>query len=171
MSAWATSCCGSSSGGDVSEAIPLAKLEIVVVGAIDVDQVREHNEDHFLVGDLDSGMPIDVVQPWTASSDRGPLIVVCDGMGGVDGGEIASELAALVLWREMKRTAATRDPEVFARLLRRAVRVANHDVHAMARREPGLRDMGTTVSAAGVVADRPILATVGDSRAYVMRGG
>jgi serine/threonine protein phosphatase PrpC len=155
----------------VSEAIPLAKLDIVVAGASDVGQVREHNEDHFLVGDLDSGLPIDVGQPWTASSDRGPVLVVCDGMGGVDGGEIASELAALVLWREMKRTPATRDPEVFARLLRRAVRVANHDVHAMARREPGLRGMGTTLSAAGVVGDRLILATVGDSRAYVLRSG
>jgi serine/threonine protein phosphatase PrpC len=92
-------------------------------------------------------------------------------MGGVDGGEIASELAAHVMWREMKGTPATRDPEVFARLLRRAVRVANHDVHAMARREPGLRGMGTTLSAAGVVGDRLIIATVGDSRAYVLRSG
>jgi serine/threonine protein phosphatase PrpC len=148
-----------------------ASLDIVVAGASDIGQVREHNEDHFLVGDLDSLLPVDVAEPWAAASDRGPLVVVCDGMGGVEGGEIASELAALVMWREMKRTPDTRDPEVFARLLRRAVRVANHDVHAMARREPGLRGMGTTLSAAGVVGDRLILATVGDSRAYVLRGG
>ena len=142
-----------------------------MAGASDVGQVREHNEDHLLVGDLDAKLPVDVVEPWSVQSERGPLLVVCDGMGGVDGGEIASELAAQVVWREMKRTPATRDPEVFARLLRRAVRVANHDVHAMARREPGLRGMGTTLSAAGVVADRLIIATVGDSRAYVLRSG
>jgi serine/threonine protein phosphatase PrpC len=76
-----------------------------------------------------------------------------------------------VIWREMKATPATRDPEVFARLLRRATRVANHDVHAMAKREPGLKGMGTTVSAAGIVSDRLVIATVGDSRAYVQRGG
>jgi protein phosphatase len=146
-------------------------LDIVVVGASDVGQVREHNEDHFLVGDLDNKLPVEVDEPWCVASDRGPLIVVCDGMGGVDGGEIASELAANVMWREMKKTPDTRDPEVFARLLRRAVRVANHDVHAMARREPGLRGMGTTLSAAGVVGDRLIVATVGDSRAYVLRSG
>jgi serine/threonine protein phosphatase PrpC len=156
----------------VSEPIPIiAPIDIVVAGASDVGQVREHNEDHFLVGDLDTLLPVDVAEPWSATSDRGPLIIVCDGMGGVEGGEIASELAALVLWREMKRTPDTRDPEVFARLLRRAVRVANHDVHAMARREPGLRGMGTTVSAAGLVADRLVIATVGDSRAYVLRHG
>src|SRR6185503_18148595 len=49
--------------------------------------------------------------------------------------------------------------------------VANHDVHAMSRREPGLRGMGTTLSAAGVIGDRLIIATVGDSRAYVLREG
>ena len=53
---------------------------------------------------------------------------------------------------------------------RRATRVANHDVHAMAKREPGLRGMGTTVSAAGIVGDRLVVATVGDSRVYVLRG-
>src|SRR5262249_44624473 len=83
----------------------------------------------------------------------------------------ASELAAASIWREMKATPATNDPEVFARLLRRATRIANHDVHALSRREPGLRGMGTTVSAAAVVGDRLVIATVGDSRAYVLRSG
>ncbi|MEJ7603974.1 MAG: protein phosphatase 2C domain-containing protein [Kofleriaceae bacterium] len=150
-------------------------LELVVAAGSEVGQVREHNEDYLLFGDLDGQKLIDVGklagEPWTASAQRGPLLVVCDGMGGVEGGEVASELAAQVMWREMKGTPATRDPEVFARLLRRAVRVANHDVHAMARREPGLRGMGTTLSAAGLIGDRLIVATVGDSRAYVLRAG
>ena len=150
---------------------PHVPLDVVVVGASDIGQVREHNEDHLLVGSLDTKLPVEVAAPWAEAADRGPLLVVCDGMGGVDGGEIASELAAKVTWREMRRTPATRDPEVFARLLRRAVRVANHEIHALAEREPGLRGMGTTLSAAGVVGDRLILATVGDSRAYVLRGG
>lgn len=144
-------------------------LEIGVAGASDVGSVREHNEDYLVVGDLDQGQLLDVAAPWFAEADRGPLMVVCDGMGGVVGGEVASELAAQVIWREMKGSAATRDPEVFARLLRRATRVANHDVYAMGKREPGLRGMGTTVSAAGLVGDRLVIATVGDSRAYVLR--
>jgi protein phosphatase len=147
------------------------KLEVAIAAASDVGQVREHNEDHFLVGDLDAGTLVEAVEPWHASVDRGALLIVCDGMGGVEGGEVASELAAQVIWREMKGTPATKDPEVFARLLRRATRVANHDVHAMSKREPGLRGMGTTVSAAGVVGNRLVVATVGDSRAYVLRAG
>jgi serine/threonine protein phosphatase PrpC len=146
-------------------------LEVKVAAASDTGQVREHNEDSMLVGDLDTQQRIDMTGLWESSGDRGPLMIVCDGMGGVEGGEIASELATQVTWREMKNTAPAREPEVFARLLRRAVRVANHDVHAMARREPGLRGMGTTLSAAAVVGHRLILATIGDSRAYVLRQG
>jgi protein phosphatase len=148
-------------------------LDVTLAGASDVGQVREHNEDHFLVGDLDGGKLVEpaALELWQHGGARGPLLIVCDGMGGVDGGEIASELAAQVMWREMKVTPATRDVEVFARLLRRAARIANHDVHAMARKEPGLRGMGTTLSAAGVVGDRLVIATVGDSRAYVLRDG
>jgi protein phosphatase len=155
----------------VTGSVALPPLEFVVAAATDIGEVREHNEDHLLVGDLDAQRVIDAPDEWTSTGDRGPLLVVCDGMGGVEGGEIASELTAQVLWREMKSMAATRDAEVCARLLRRACRVANHDVHAVARREPGLRGMGTTLSAACVVADRLILATVGDSRAYVLRAG
>ena len=154
---------------------PVAKrpeLDYVIAAASDIGEVREHNEDSFLVADLDHGQVLDLGdQPLQATGARGPLFVVCDGMGGVVGGEIASELTSQVMWREMKPTPATRDPEVFARLLRRAARVANQDVRAMGRREPGLRGMGTTLSAAGVVGDRLIVATVGDSRAYVLRAG
>ncbi|HWO17460.1 MAG TPA: protein phosphatase 2C domain-containing protein [Kofleriaceae bacterium] len=154
-------------------ASPASVLEVVLAGATDVGQVREHNEDHFLVGDLDDGQLVDAaaLESWQHTGPRGPLLVVCDGMGGVDGGEIASELAAKVMWREMRATPATRDAEVFARLMRRAARIANHDVHAMSRREPGLRGMGTTLSAAGVSGDRLVIATVGDSRAYILRAG
>lgn len=147
------------------------KLEVAIAAASDVGSVREHNEDHFLVGDLDAGKLVDAANPWVGAVERGALMVVCDGMGGVVGGEVASELAAQVIWREMKETPATKDAEVFARLLRRATRVANHDVHAMSRKEPGLRGMGTTVSAAGVVGNRLVVATVGDSRVYVLRAG
>jgi len=147
------------------------KLELAVAAASDVGTVREHNEDHFLVGDLDGGTLVDATTPWVVTADRGALFVVCDGMGGVEGGEVASELAAKVIWREMRTTPGTKDPEVFARLLRRATRVANHDVHALSRREPGLKGMGTTVSAAGIAGDRLVVATVGDSRAYVLRAG
>lgn len=142
-----------------------------MAAATDIGTVREHNEDHVLVGDLDAGALLELTDGWSGEGQRGPFMVVCDGMGGVEGGEVASELAAKVMWREMKATPQPRDAEVFARLLRRAARVANHDVFATARREPGLRGMGTTLSAAGIAGDRLVIATVGDSRAYILRAG
>jgi PPM family protein phosphatase len=99
-----------------------ARLEITVAAATDVGTVREHNEDSFLVGDLDKGEKLDLTEPLSTKADRGPLMIVCDGMGGVEGGEVASDLAAQSIWREMQTTPGTRDPEVFARLLRRAAR-------------------------------------------------
>jgi protein phosphatase len=153
-----------------SEAVP--ELAVVIAAASEIGEVREHNEDHYLVGDLDGKQKLELGdQVFNGTGPRGPLLIVNDGMGGVEGGEIAAELAASVMWREMKGTQASTDPEVFARLLRRAARVANHDVHAMSNREPGLRGMGTTVSAAGIVGDRLVVATVGDSRVYVLRAG
>ncbi len=153
---------------------PRPPLAFTLAAATDIGRVREHNEDYLLVGDLDGRhrreLPA-VAEEWAGEGDRGPLLVVCDGMGGVEGGEVASELAAQVLWREMKNVPSVRDPEVFARLLRRAARVANHDVHSLGRRESALRGMGTTLSAAGIVNDRLVIATVGDSRAYILRAG
>jgi serine/threonine protein phosphatase PrpC len=149
----------------------LARLELTIGAATDVGEVREHNEDSFLVGNLDKGEKFELREPFAGKSERGPLMIVCDGMGGVEGGEVASDLAAQSIWREMQTTPGTNDAEVFARLLRRATRVANHDVHQMSKREPGLKGMGTTVSAAGIVNDRLVVATVGDSRAYVLRAG
>jgi serine/threonine protein phosphatase PrpC len=151
--------------------------------------VRAMNQDCFLVGDLDRGARLlagGTLAP--ATSERGPgrservdslkqpagarglLWLVCDGMGGAAGGEVASELAAEVVWEEMHKAQATADRMVYGRLLRRAVRVANLLIWEQARQETRLRGMGTTISAVGLVGHALILAQVGDSRAYLARG-
>ncbi len=64
-----------------------AALDIAVAGASVVGTVREHNEDYLFVGDLDTSTRIETPAPWRAeAADRGPLLVVCDGMGGVEQG-------------------------------------------------------------------------------------
>jgi PPM family protein phosphatase len=148
-----------------------AALAIDASGRTDIGQVREGNEDSFAIGDLDRRELWSGEGALATRGPRGPLLVVCDGMGGSEGGEVASEMAARVVWREMAHAQATSDPEVFARLLRRAVRAANRRIYQEARREAALRGMGTTVSAAGFVGERLVVATIGDSRAYVLRAG
>lgn len=150
-----------------------AALGFRVAARTDVGLIRESNEDAILVGDLDGKKLLELKDGAVSSSGggaRGPLLVVCDGMGGVAGGEVASDLAIRVTWREMATSPGSLDAEVFARLLRRAVRIANAEVHDVGRRDPELRGMGTTLTAAAVAGSRLVVATVGDSRAYVLRG-
>jgi len=68
-----------------------ASVKVRVFGRTDVGQIREHNEDNFLVADLSrktrSLMEGDREQP---VGERGTLLGVCDGMGGAAAGEVAS---------------------------------------------------------------------------------
>ena len=149
----------------------MAGIVVEVFGRTDIGLARESNQDCFLVGDLDAGLPVTMPALWRSDGSRGPLLVVCDGMGGAAGGEVASRLATDVMWGEMSAAAPPPERDVYARILRRAVRLANRRIWEDAQRTPGLRGMGTTVSAAGLAGDALIVAQVGDSRAYVQRGG
>jgi PPM family protein phosphatase len=152
----------------VSEA---PQLLVDVYGRTDVGCVRAENQDTFAVGDLDRG---ELITPGDAlvvpEGGRGPILIVCDGMGGAAGGEVASDLAARVLWGQMVEAASAGDRHVYGRLLRRAARVANRRVWEDGRAHKHLRGMGTTMSAAGLAGTTVVLAQVGDSRAYLHRG-
>jgi protein phosphatase len=112
------------------------------VGArTDVGRVREGNEDAYTAED--------------------PLYAVADGMGGHQGGEVASKLALETL----ARAADGRSD------LAEVVRDANRTVYSRAAQDPGLAGMGTTLTAVLVQDDRLHLAHVGDSRLYLLRDG
>jgi protein phosphatase len=119
-------------------------LRLRVGAATDVGQVRDHNEDGYLVDD-----------------DLG-LIAVADGMGGHRGGEVASAAAL-----EALRVAFVAGAPV-----EEAVVVANDAVHDQSVADPNLRGMGTTLTA-GAFDDEGhvVLGHVGDSRAYLLRDG
>ena len=150
-------------------------IRVQVFGKTDVGRSREHNEDRFLVADLtrkDASL-----QPQVRQHDlgeRGSLFVVADGMGGAAAGELASQMATdtifahlLKAWNAETEATAQR----FAHRLKEAVEVANANIHAHAKAHPEVRGMGTTTTAAGVLGDHLYLTQVGDSRAYLVRGG
>jgi protein phosphatase len=97
---------------------------------------------------------------------RSPVFVVADGMGGAQAGEVASKAAAASFDREL--TAAP--PE---RVLTETIEAANRTIHELARKDPGLTGMGTTITAVIVDPDSEEVAIghVGDSRAYRLRAG
>ncbi len=81
--------------------LPNSAITVHIIGVTDVGLVREHNEDNFLVVDLDSGETDFGESREVALGPRGALLVVCDGMGGAAAGEVASLMAVDVMLREM----------------------------------------------------------------------
>jgi protein phosphatase len=100
--------------------------------------------------------------------------MVCDGMGGAAAGEIASAMAIDAILREITAALASEDApneDAFATAIKRATSAANAEIHMFAVEHPEFRGMGTTATVAGVLGDAVYLAQVGDSRAYLVRGG
>src|SRR5690606_10552759 len=160
-------------GGSYLSAVP--PIRATLYGITDRGRTRDHNEDTFLVADLDGREPVresrgDVHE----IGDRGMLFLVADGMGGAGAGELASEMAAVEILSEMLRGWAAMPlgtEEAFAANLRRAVEAANTSLHNYATEHPDVRGMGTTATVAAVLGDRLYLAQIGDSRGYLIRDG
>ncbi len=150
-------------------------VRVSVFGKTDLGLAREHNEDAFLVADLSARNAS--LQPEIRDHVVGPkgsLFLVADGMGGAAAGELASQMAADLIYTHLSTVWATDDEtsdERFAYRMREAVELANHRIHEYAREHPELRGMGTTATVGGVYGSALWLAQIGDSRAYLARGG
>ncbi|HEY4102865.1 MAG TPA: Stp1/IreP family PP2C-type Ser/Thr phosphatase [Polyangiaceae bacterium] len=147
------------------------QLKVRVFGRTDVGQIREHNEDNFLVADLTrrtrSLMEGDREQIVGA---RGTLLGVCDGMGGAAAGEVASQLAVDIIYEKLVQGEPPTDHDDLARRLVHAVEEAGMRIFNEARADRTRRGMGTTSTIAALMDSRLFVAQVGDSRAYVLRG-
>ena len=119
-------------------------------------EVRPHNEDY--AGAYAPTTPDD-------SWDRGPLFVVADGLGGHAAGEVASRLAVETALQEW----SAGSPAAPRQALRAATRAANVAVYDAAL-EQGRRGMGTTLTVLTLGGREAVIAHVGDSRCYLVRG-
>lgn len=99
------------------------------------------------------------------------IYVVCDGMGGAAGGEVASRMAVDAVLERMRAAGAGSPREQ----LHEAIADANRAVLERAEREPGLNGMGTTLVALLLGAEAgsapALVAHAGDSRCYRLRAG
>ena len=93
------------------------------------------------------------------------LYGIADGMGGHNGGDIASQMAVDMLGQLI------REPYPEAEKLRKSIRTVNYMIYQRQMNEPELCGMGTTLTVFSVREDRLILEHVGDSRAYRIRNG
>ncbi len=158
-------------------------LRLKIAGATDSGPRYNHNEDHCFP--LISDLPADLSEP------RDPLIphlsIVCDGIGGHEGGEVASELAVQSIKLQVRGLLAELDqdpeimtPELVAQQLSAIIRVANNLIASRndAQERESRRRMATTLTMALQLpqivkmpdgqgnAHELYIASVGDSRAY-----
>jgi protein phosphatase len=147
------------------------EIYVRVFGRTDVGQVREHNEDNFLVADLSKAsrglMETDRRQ---LVGERGTLLAVCDGMGGAAAGEVASQLAVDIVYQRMVANDPPIDRDDLADRLVGAIESAGNRIFAEAKADRTRRGMGTTSTVAALMDNHLFLGQVGDSRGYLLRG-
>ena len=143
----------------------MSELSITACGVTDVGVVREHNEDAFVVADAKTGAIVDVARPQLLG---GPLLVaVADGMGGENAGEVASAMTLESLRTNLARSFTHREPSA---ALTSSIHQA-HEAIVAASASPGRTGMGATLVAALIDGHTAWVASVGDSRVYLLRDG
>jgi serine/threonine protein phosphatase PrpC len=133
-----------------------------IASCTDPGMVRSHNEDS-IATDAGNG-----------------LVVLADGMGGYNAGEVASGMATAVIVNEMRQTLASTQPNqidprtnqpMAARLVREQVLRANSSIYQAAQTQPQYAGMGTTLVVSLFYDNRVLVAHLGDSRLYLLREG
>jgi serine/threonine protein phosphatase PrpC len=128
----------------------LSALKLEVAALTDVGCKRSNNEDSF-------GYDLST-----------QIFAVCDGMGGMAAGEVASSKAVAELVRCFNQQPSETRAED---RLYRAILHANRQVCMLADESDDLRGMGTTLVSACVDGRKVVVGNVGDSRAYLLRDG
>ena len=134
---------------------PPPALELVTATLSDVGRARPHNEDY-----VQYYIPPEPQQ----LAQKGSIYLVADGMGGHQAGEVASQAAVEQAighyYGDLTHDVATS--------LVRAFHAANLQIHAQAQEDTSRSGMGTTLVAAVILGRRVYVASVGDSRAYLI---
>ncbi len=136
-------------------------LQITSTGQTHPGRRRQLNEDAWRIAG-----PTDAPHLWP---QRGRLYALADGMGGHAAGEVASQLAIDTLFTHYYQNDDL--PLSPAMRLEQAIKAANLIVHQQSVRNKAQTGMGTTLVAAVIHDDWLIIASVGDSRAYLIRDG
>jgi PPM family protein phosphatase len=159
---------------------------VEIHAASHVGRVRKGNEDNYLLLNIADG------KAWTGSQEDGEFVIesqefpvdghgivmaVSDGMGGALAGEVASTMAVETVSEKMldddtDKTLSPEEQEHFLIYkLYDATVFANHLIHQQGRSDPQFQGMGATFTALGVTPEATDIIQVGDSRAYLVRGG
>jgi protein phosphatase len=128
------------------------ELQLNIGNYSDVGKAREINEDYF----------------GSFSGNFGSLLIVCDGMGGHIGGEIASRLAVESISNHFEKL---NDGYNISEEINKSLEAANTSIILKAKENPDLTDMGSTVVLVLVKNGLAYYTSLGDSRIYKIRDG
>lgn len=122
----------------------------------DVGKAREINEDYFYIS-----YPDDSIQ----------LFILADGMGGYNGGEIASTMAVTAAKNYIMTNfdENNTNKDVLLELVKSSIRYANMIVYEKAKGDTELTNMGTTLDVCLIYQNKAFIAHIGDSRVYRLR--
>ncbi len=101
-------------------------------------------------------------------TNLGFLVVVCDGMGGMQGGSVASQLAVKTILETVASADKQENPSM---ILKKAISNANTAILEKGKEQSELQGMGTTVTALLLTSRSALVAHIGDSRIYQLREG
>lgn len=127
---------------------------MIIHSKIDKGIIRNSNQDAFIAGQL---------------SENIAFGIVCDGMGGANAGNIASETAVKTvseyLYNSFRENLTI---DEIARLVSSAISSANLQIYERSSNNEALRGMGTTIVVAVALGDQAVISHVGDSRIYLV---
>ncbi|MBE0625090.1 MAG: Stp1/IreP family PP2C-type Ser/Thr phosphatase [Burkholderiales bacterium] len=137
-------------------------LALEIASHTDPGMVRSNNEDSI------------------ASIPENGLVVLADGMGGYNAGEVASGMATTVLTTELRQRLQEHAPhevdpqtggKAAVKMLQQQIAKANASIYQASQSQPQYAGMGTTLVVALFYDNKVMAAHIGDSRLYRMRGG
>lgn len=154
----------------------MSKMNIKLAAGTDVGLVRTNNEDNYVAS------PDLAASDWTLTDavgqtelgKYGSLLVVADGMGGANAGEVASEIAVNTI-REVFSAGALEEAlqcdDTARQFIENAVRTADDNIYKHSKTDEKTRGMGTTIVLCWIVGDKAYITWCGDSRCYVFNEG
>lgn len=154
-------------GEVLTQPMPVQIYSLEDAGLTDVGRTREHNEDFFSIWTQLNKLETSFGRIFQTKG----LYILCDGMGGHDSGEVASQLAAETLREFFQTSWENQLPEPDT--IRQGVLLANKAIFEINQKDgrSGIGRMGTTLVAVLVQDTKFAVAHVGDSRLYRLRKG
>jgi protein phosphatase len=139
-------------------------MQVKITVATNVGRVRTNNEDNFTI-----------TNPWSAQNpdlpldSRGILLMVADGMGGSNAGEVASNIATSVVKEQFEMSPLPQEDETRKDFLKKLLLIAHKSIVNQAFQHQGNAGMGTTVVLAWLIDNKAYIVWCGDSRCYLFR--